>query len=123
MITGIILVLAFLHFFPQYAVKTNWDKILLGEKVRDTLNTIDRLDKTYELAINPIAFNTFMENLFQPEQINVTMIWWSEVDGLEVTNPSIPFYAEGFTESMVDVVKTASGYKVYSFTLGLGYPY
>lgn len=126
MVTGVILILAFIHFFPQYSIKTKWDRALIGITVRDTLNTIDRMNKTYELATDTVKFNQFMGNLFKPEQINTTMIWWKKTEGLEpiyIEDMPTPYFTEGYVEMMIDVVNTTSGYKVYSFTIGLGYPY
>jgi len=51
LMTGIVLVLAFMFFFPQYSIKSKWDTVLLAVKVRDTLNTVDRLNKTYDFGL------------------------------------------------------------------------
>jgi len=126
MLTGVILILAFLHFFPQYSVKTEWDSVLLSVKVRDTLNTIDRLNKTYEFATNNVSFDNFMNNIFYPEMTEGVLIWWKEVDGPEeinLTDYRVPYFTEGHKESMVDVVNISNTYYNYTFTLGLGYPY
>ncbi len=123
LITGMILFVAFLHFFPQYVIRTKWDSIMLHVKVTDTLNTIDRLNKTYDFATDSDDFNDFMSSAFQPEETGGVVVWWKAVDGLDVTNEPIPYFTRGYKESIVDVVNTTSGYKVYSFTLGLGYPY
>jgi len=103
---------------------------LLHTKVMDTLNTIDNLNKTYEFATNSNEFNEFMGSVFQPEATGGVVVWWKLVDGLDVTNEPIPYFASGYKESIVDVVNTTDGgcpdnncYKVYSFTLGLGYPF
>lgn len=108
MISGILLILAFLHFFPQYSVKTEWSKVLLKENVRDTLNTLDRMNKTFEFATDPgknsTKFDDFMETLFLPRLKNVTMIWWKEVNNLTWGESMIiPYFTEGYMESMVDV--------------------
>ena len=123
LITGMILFVAFLHFFPQYVIRTKWDGILLHTKVMDTLNTIDGLNKTYDFATESDKFNKFMNSTFRPEQTGGVVIWWKVTDGLDITNEPIPYFTRGYKESMVDVVNTTSGYKVYSFTLGLGYPF
>jgi hypothetical protein len=123
MITGVILFVAFLHFFPQYVIRSRWDSILLQVKVRDTLNTIDRLNKTYELATNPDKFQEFMNSTFFPERTGGVVVWWKDVEGLDVPEEPIPYFTKGYKESIVDVVNTTTGYKVYSFTLGLGYPF
>jgi len=123
LITGMILFVAFLHFFPQYVIRTKWDGILLHTKVMDTLNTIDNLNKTYEFATNSNEFSEFMGSVFQPEATGGVVVWWKLVDGLDVTNEPIPYFTSGYKESIVDVVNTTSGYKVYSFTIGLGYPF
>jgi len=123
LITGMILFVAFLHFFPQYVIRTRWDGVLLHVKVTDTLNTIDRLNKTYDFATDPVGFEEFMNSTFFPEVTGGVIVWWKDVDGLDVTSEPIPYFTRGYRESIVDVVNTTSGYKVYSFTLGLGYPY
>lgn len=121
MITGIILFVAFLHFFPQYSIRSKWDMVLLNAKVMDTINTIDGLNKTYEFATSSDEFENFMGRLFAPEAI----IYWKEIKELKnyTEDTSIPYFTQGQKESIVDVVNTTDGYDVYSFTLGLGYPY
>lgn len=123
MITGVILIVAFLHFFPQYSIRTKWSTVLLRVKVRDTLNTIDRLNKTYDFAMNLDGFENFMNRTFRPEVEGGALVWWRTVEGLNVAEEEIPYFTEGYRESIVDVVNTTDGYKVYSFTLGMGYPY
>ena len=123
LITGMILFVAFLHFFPQYAIRTKWSGILLHVEVMDTLNTIDRLNKTYDFAIDSDGFNNFMNSTFEPEATGGVVVWWKTVDGLDVVNEPIPYFTRGYKESIVDVVNTTSGYKIYSFTLGLGHPF
>jgi hypothetical protein len=129
MITGMILFMAFLHFFPQYTIKSKWDKTLLVVKVRDTLNTIDRMNKTYNFAESNVEFDNFMNRTFQPEKAGGVVVWWKTVEGLGLST-QIPYFTEGYKESIVDVVNTTDGgcpgnncYKIYSFTLGMGYPY
>jgi hypothetical protein len=133
MITGMILFVAFLHFFPQYTIKSRWDKALLIVKVRDTLNTIDRMNKTYNFATSNFEFDNFMNRTFQPEKAGGVVVWWKVVGGNNIAAPtySIPYFTEGYKESIADVINTTEGggctgsncYKVYSFTLGIGYPY
>lgn len=123
MITGIILFVAFFHFFPQYTIRSKWGGILLEVKVKDTLNTIDRLNKTYEFALDSDEFDRFMNATFLPEQAGGVVVWWREIKGLDVPEEPIPYFTQGYRESMVDVINTTEGYKVYSFTLGLGYPF
>jgi hypothetical protein len=123
MITGVILFVTFLHFFPQYVIRTRWDSVFLQVKVRDTLNTIDRLNKTYELATDSDEFQGFMNSTFLPERTGGVVVWWKDVSGdVEISEP-VPYFTKGYKESIVDVVNTTTGYKVYSFTLGLGYPF
>ena len=123
LITGMILFVTFLHFFPQYAIRTKWDGILLHTKVMDTLNTIDNLNKTYEFATDSDKFNKFMNSTFRPEKTGGIVVWWKVTNGLDITNEPIPYFTKGYKDTIVDVVNTTSGYKVYSFTLGLGYPF
>jgi hypothetical protein len=125
MITGLILFVAFLHFFPQYVIKSKWDKALLIIKVRDTLNTIDRLNKTYDFAMSNDEFNSFMNRTFLPEMSGGVVVWWKVVEG-NIPAPAyqVPYFTEGYKESIADVYNTTTdGFHNYTFTLGLGYPY
>jgi len=130
MITGMILFVAFLHFFPQYTIKSKWTNTLLIVKVRDTINTIDRMNKTYVFAKDSVAFKNFINRTFLPENSGSIIVSWKNIDnetfiteeGLSPNEPT-PYFTEGYKESIVDVVNTSTGYHVYSFTLGLGYPY
>ena len=67
LLTGAILILAFLHFFPQYSIKTEWSSTLLGLSVIDTLNTIERLNKTYDFATDSGEFQSFMNKIYSPQ--------------------------------------------------------
>jgi len=101
----------------------------------DTLNTVDRLNKTYEFATDSDEFNEFMNITFLPEQTGGVVVWWKQVDEQfstqqGIVNEPIPYFTRGYKESIVDVVNTTTGgcpndncYKVYSFTVGLGYPF
>jgi hypothetical protein len=121
---GVVLVLAFLHFFPQYSIKTQWDPTLLDLTVRDTLNTIDRLNKTYDFARDSLAFDRNMSVLFSSQYTGTPMIWWKDVDNLpEGTDTRIPYFSNAKKATIIDVINTTDGFKVYSFTLGLGHVY
>jgi hypothetical protein len=124
MITGLILLIAFLHFFPQYTIRSKWNPALLNVKVRDTIKTIDRLNKTYEFATDLNKFDNFMNSVFLPEETGEVTVWWRNVYGIAAPPGSTPYFTEGYREAMVDVYNTTTnGYHVYSFTLGLGYPF
>ena len=123
MITGIILILAFLHFFPQYKIHTEWNKVLLETLVKDTLNTIERMNKTYEFSTDLTAFNKFMNATFSPSKTGMALVWWRDVEGIDVPEQQVPYFTEGYKETIVDVYNDTNGYHVYTFTLGLGYPY
>jgi len=126
LITGVILILAFLHFFPQYSIKTNWSSVLLDSLVKDTLSTIDGLNKTYDFAISlGPEFEDFMEDLHTPPNTNQTYVWWKEVDNLPGGHDTSnrPYFRKAKEETMVDVIESGDDYYVYSFTLGMGYPY
>jgi hypothetical protein len=124
-VVGIILTVAFAHFFPQYKITTDWDSRLLELEVRDTLVTIDRLNKTYDFAdANLGEFDTFMSNIFEKGQGGDVFVWWRKVDGLpNATSDPTPYYTRGTEKSIVDVVNTTSGFRNYTFTIGLGNPY
>ncbi len=122
LLTALILILAFLHFFPQYVVKTNWKSALLETSVIDTVNTIDRMNRTYEYATNSTAFNQFLSGVYSPQYTGTALVYWKVVNDLsEGLNSTVPFFTKGYKETMVDVANTTTGYKVYSFTLGLGF--
>jgi hypothetical protein len=122
LITGVILVMAFMFFFPQYSIKSKWDSVLLYVRVRDTLNTIERLNKTYDFAVDNDEFNGFMNSTFIIER--GAIIWWKQVDSLPGgVNMQIPYFTEGYRENIIDVMNVSNSYVVYTFTLGLGYPY
>jgi len=124
MITGLILLIAFLHFFPQYTIRSKWNSALLSVKVRDTIKTIDRLNETYEFATDLNKFDNFMNSVFLPEETGEITVWWRNVYGIAAPPDSTPYFTEGYREAMVDVYNTTTnGYHVYSFTLGLGYPF
>jgi len=129
LLTGIILILAFLHFFPQYSIRTNWDSALLELSVKDTLNTIDRLNKTYDFSIMACQgseFETFMNKTFSPVYSDEAYVWWKEVENLDDQGGiscRVPYFTKGKKETIVDVVVIDDTFYVYSFTLGLGYPY
>lgn len=123
MITGLILFIAFIHFFPQYTIRSKWNSVLLSTKVRDVTNTIDRLNKTYDFAIDLNEFDNFMNNALLPEKTGTVVVWWRSVNGITAPEDKMPYFTEAYRESMVDVINTTDGYKVYSFTLGLGHPF
>lgn len=124
MITGLILLIAFLHFFPQYTIKSKWNSALLSVKVRDTIKTIDRLNETYEFATDLNKFDNFMNSVFLPEETGEVTVWWRNINGISASIDTTPYFTEGYREAMVDVYNTTTnGYHVYSFTLGLGYPF
>ena len=128
LLTGVILILAFIHFFPQYSITTGWSSVLLDTYVVDTLNTIDRLDKTYDYAIasgDPNEFEQFMNKTFSPYYTGQSFIWWKEVDNLPGGQDTSrkPYFTEAKREAIVDVVDIGGTFYVYSLSLGLGYPY
>ncbi len=122
LLAATVIIVSFLFFFPQYSIKTEWDTALLETSVKDTLNTIDRLNKTYDFATNTQAFNDFMNSAFSPQYTGVAIVWWKEVENLsEGSNSTIPYFTRAYKDTIVDVVNTTSGFKIYSFTLGLGF--
>ncbi|MEM5793232.1 MAG: hypothetical protein QXY45_02635 [Candidatus Aenigmatarchaeota archaeon] len=126
LITAIILILAFLHFFPQYSIHVNWDSALLDSYVKDTLITIDRLGQTYTFAADDSEFENFMSRLFDPSKTGQALIWWKEVRSYPLgisSSTRKPYFSSSAKESLVDVVYVGDTFYVYSFTLGIGYPY
>ncbi|MBS3052424.1 MAG: hypothetical protein J4428_03570 [Candidatus Aenigmarchaeota archaeon] len=122
LLTALILILSFLHFFPQYVVKTNWKSALLETAVIDALNTVDRMNMTYEFAKSNTQFNQFINSVYSPKYTGTALVSWKNIEDLsEGSNTTIPYFSKGYKETMVDVVNTTTGYKVYSFTLGMGF--
>ena len=103
MITGLILLIAFLHFFPQYSIKSRWNSALLTVKVIDVLRTIDRLNKTYEFTTDLDKFDKFMNVTFLPEETGDVIVWWRNINGISAPFDKTPYFTEGYRESMVDV--------------------
>ena len=128
LLTGVILVLAFFHFFPQYSIRTNWSSVLLDLSTKDILNTIDRLNKTYDYSIATGVgneFEVFMSEVSSPEYSGESYVWWKEIhnlpNGINTTNT--PYFTEAKKETIVDVVVIDEEFYVYTFSLGIGYPY
>ena len=75
-------------------------------------------------------FDNFMGNVFTPSASGA-MIWWKNIQSPHpyflneegITNRDVPYFTEAQKTTIVDVVNTTNGYRVYSFTLGMGYPY
>ena len=122
--------MALLFFFPRYSIKSEWSSTLLSIKTMDTLNTIDNMDKTLEFAKDQTKFDEFMKKIFTPTASGA-MIWWRNIRSPNpnffveqgIDDQPIPYFTEAQKETIVDVFNTTYGYRVYSFTLGLGYPY
>ena len=133
MTVGIILLMALIFFFPHYSIKSRWNSVLLSIKVKDTLNTIDRMNKTLDFAKNQTKFDNFMKNIYTPPTgySYGAIIWWKNIQSpfpnflIEqgIINQPLPYFTEAEKETIIDVINTTYGYRVYSFTLGLGYPY
>ena len=125
-VTGVILILAFLHFFPQYSIKTNWSSALLDTYVKDTLTTMERYGLTYQLATDDNEFENFMSSIFDPSTTGQTFVWWKEINsdppGLGSSTRK-PYFSDARSETLIDVIDVGGTFYVYSFTLGLGYPY
>lgn len=124
-LVAIILIIAFLHFFPQYEIKTEWDKKLLEVELRDTMVTIDRLGKTHEFAVqDPDEFEKFMSNVYSLDYRDTVYVWWKGVDGYPgASSDPVPYYTMGSEKSMVDVHRQGNSFYIYTFTVGLGTPY
>jgi len=120
-LTGMILILAFLYFFPKYSIKTGWDDVDLQTKVQDTLIVIDRLGKTHDFASGKSDLNSFMLKIFSIQHTHSPMVWWKTTDLSQ--EQSIPYFSKAKKATIVDVVIDDGEFKVYSFTLGIGYVY
>jgi len=118
MLTGTILIVAFYFFFPQYVIRPKWDRVLLSVKVRDILNTIDGLNKTYEYAKSTTKFKSFMENITDPS-IHGALVYWKETDLSGADDMDIPYFTEAYKESIVDVFINRSEYSVDPYTVAL----
>jgi len=127
LLAGVILMLAFIHFFPQYSIKNQWSYALLEVYARDTLKTIDNLDNTYDYALADGVgneFDNFMNRIYSIQHTDKVFVWWKDIENLPLGMDSQkPYFTEAKEETIVDVVDDGGTFRVYSFTLGLGYPY
>jgi hypothetical protein len=118
-LAGTIIVMLFLYFFPQYQSKNDWSDTLLQTTTQDVLNVIDLSGKTYSFAINDNSFDQFMKNIFAD---NAAYIWWKDIENLQSGKDTKVFYfSKAKKATIVDVVYESGSFKVYSFTLYLGY--
>ena len=124
---AIIVVMAFLHFFPQYQIKTDWEKKLLEIELRDTMVTIDRLEKTHEFATDKDKFQNFMNNIFGSDisdSYGTVYLWWDRVEGIDNGESlPVPYYTRGAEKTIIDTFPEGSKSINYTFTVGLGTPY
>lgn len=121
-LTGIILVLLFLYFFPQYSIKTNWDEVFLQTTVEDALSIIDKINKTYDFSKNTTEFEQFMNNVFSTKYTNSPIVWWKDIENLSgSTDTTVSYFTRAKKATIVDVVYENGNFRVYSFTLIMGY--
>ncbi|MBU5687798.1 MAG: hypothetical protein KQA41_03150 [Candidatus Aenigmarchaeota archaeon] len=118
-LAGTIIVMLFLYFFPQYQSKNEWGDLLLQTTVQDTLNIIDLTGKTYNFATNDNSFEQFMKNMFSS---NSAYVWWKDIDNLPSgKDTKVLYFTKAKKATVLDVVYENGQFKVYSFTLYLGY--
>ena len=100
-ITGVILMLAFFHFFPKYSIKSNWDTVLLDTQVKDILNVIENMEKTNIYATDKQEFDLFMQNVLATSEQGA-VIWWEDTEGLGLEDPQIPHFTKAQKATIVD---------------------
>ncbi|MBU5690111.1 MAG: hypothetical protein QXM68_02635 [Candidatus Aenigmatarchaeota archaeon] len=117
-LAGIILIMLFMYFFPQFSIKTEWTSNLLQQTTNDVLLIIDNTNQVYNFARNNQNFDSFMRRLFP----NSVYIWWKSVDNLPgAQNTEKLYFTKAKKATIVDVVNYNGAFRVYSFTLYLGY--
>jgi hypothetical protein len=120
-ITSGILLAAFNFFFPRYRFETNWRRALLITVQRDSLVTMDRLNKTYEFINNPTELENFLN-----KTLPAPYLWWVTISFSNGTKKDlIPPASITFGQevSYLDVDYFDSDFEAYEITLIAGYPF
>jgi hypothetical protein len=118
-LAGTIIILIFIYFFPQYQAKNDWSDALLQTTTQDILNVIDLRRDTYRFATNNEAFDKFMKSMFAD---NAAYVWWKDIDNLQNgKDTKVLYFSKAKKATIIDVVYEDGNFKVYSFTLYLGY--
>ena len=122
-IAAVILLVSFVHFFPQYSIRSNWDEVMLETRTEDILNVIDNMNETYNFATDTNDFHNFMDSITYDE--TGVFIYWKTIEGLDDgESEEVTYFSKAQQATIFDVRYTDSdGFEVYSFTLGMGYPY
>jgi len=118
-LAGTIIVMLFLYFFPQYQAKNDWGDVLLQTTTQDILNVIDLTNHTYNFSVNNDNFDNFMKAMFAD---NAAFVWWKDIDNLPSgKDTKVLYFSTAKKATIIDVVYEGNSFKVYSFTLYLGY--
>jgi hypothetical protein len=118
-LAGTIIVVIFIYFFPQYQAKNDWSDALLQTTAQDILNIIDLTGKTYSFATNNNAFDQFMKAMFAD---NAAYVWWKDIEDLQAgKDTKVLYFSKAKKATIIDVVYEGNSFKVYSFTLYIGY--
>jgi hypothetical protein len=118
-LAGTIIVMLFLYFFPQYQAKNDWADALLQTTTQDILNIIDLTGNTYNFATNNDNFDNFMRAMFAD---NAAYVWWKDVENLpRGKDTKVLYFSKAKKATIIDVVYESGQFRVYSFTLYLGY--
>lgn len=120
-ITTVVLLAAFNFFFPRYKFETSWKRALLITIQRDSLITMDRLNKTHEYIDNVTKLENFLN-----KTLPAPYIWWAKISFSNGTKrdliapTSITF---GQEVSYLGVDYFDNDFETYEITLVAGYPF
>lgn len=117
-LAGIVIVMIFLYFFPQYSTKSEWSSAFLQATVNDVLLTIDNSGQLYNFARNTQQFDNYMNRIFS----NSVYVWWKDIEDLSTgVDTQRLYFTKAKKATMVDVVNVNGNLVFYTFTLYIGY--
>jgi len=118
-LAGTIIIVLFIYFFPNYQSKNDWGNVLLQITTQDILNVIDLTGNTYNFAVNNNAFDQFMKTMFAD---NSAYVWWKDIENLQNgKDTNVLYFSKAKKATFIDVVYEGNNFRVYSFTLYIGY--
>ncbi|MCX8178992.1 MAG: hypothetical protein N3D75_04155 [Candidatus Aenigmarchaeota archaeon] len=117
-LAGVLIIMIFLYFLPQYSTKSEWSSVFLQMTVNDVILTIDNSGQLYNFARNTNQFDSYMNRIFS----NSVYVWWKDIEGLPTgTDTQRLYFTKAKKATMVDVVNVNGNLVFYSFTLYMGY--
>ncbi|MEM0473631.1 MAG: hypothetical protein QXF88_02850 [Candidatus Aenigmatarchaeota archaeon] len=117
-LAGVLIIMIFLYFLPQYSTKSEWSSAFLQMTVNDVILTIDNSNQLYNFARNTNQFDSYMNRMFS----NSVYVWWKDIENLPTgTDTQRLYFTKAKKATMVDVVNVNGNLVFYSFTLYMGY--